>query len=479
MSLFQLSGQRTFPLCDWKLLFQFILSFLLPNIVFFGIAYYLHATRLIINIDYILPCLLLLFHNRLIRSLGIILFIVLMLVETHLLLLKFFPFLDFAMIRDLFPFIFIGPKQYLILFCLVLFCIVLILCLSWYLNKDQKKFYPVVFSIFITLTYLYAGYMYFFTYQDDYSYDENQWTTKPFYINSQFSFYKDKINEFKKEFVFHLHLDAQLVDYIDDNKIGSDNLIQPYNSKILFIVAESFGVLNNDEAQQDIFKELYKKSEHFEFIENGYLKIPPMATVEAEFRELCKKSITNGFKFKNTNEQEFQSCLPQILKNQGYQTTAFHGAMSVMYDRNNIYPKFGFQKNVFDEDMNNKKRCRSFPGICDSEIFSLIANEFKNNNKLFVYWLTLTSHYPYNDKDIFNHRFACEKYNIIENGNLCRNIKMQIQFIDQLAQLSEQSEMKGVEVILVGDHPVPGIAITDTLLTEEEQVAFLHFKIKE
>ena len=70
MSFLQLSNERTFPPCDGKLLFKFILSFLLPNIIFFGIAHYLHATRLIINVDYILPCVLLLFHYRFIRFLA-------------------------------------------------------------------------------------------------------------------------------------------------------------------------------------------------------------------------------------------------------------------------------------------------------------------------------------------------------------------------------------------------------------------------
>ncbi|MBR6026209.1 MAG: sulfatase-like hydrolase/transferase [Neisseriaceae bacterium] len=477
MSFFKISGQRTFPPCYWKLLFQFILSFLLSNIFFFGIAYYLHATRLLINIDYIIPCLLLLFSNLFIRIFGIIVLILLMLIEIHLLLLKFFPFLNFAMIYDLFPFVFIGPKYYLFMFCVLLLGVMFVAFSAWFLNKNQQKFYPIIFSVLIIFLYLYAGVVYRFEFNDNHSYDSNHWSTDSFYINSQSLFYKKHFYKFETEFVVHLGVDVKLVPYKNNNNVGIDSLNKPHNNKILFILAESFGVLNDDDAQQEIFKKLYEKSEYFDFIEDGFINIDDMATVEAEFRELCKKSLENGFKFKNVIDKDVSSCTPHLLNQQGYKTVAFHGATSVMYGRNYFYPKLGFQKIMFNDDMLDKKRCHSFPGTCDSEIFPLIANEFVNNDKVFVYWLTLTSHHPYLEQDIFNHRFDCNKHDI--HSSLCNNIKMHTQFIDQLADLSLKPEMRGVEVMVVGDHAAHGIAFDDTLKQDVDKVSFIHFKIKE
>lgn len=475
MSLFQLSGQRTFPLCNGKLLFQFILSFLLPNIIFFAMAYYLHATRLIINIDYILPCLLLLFQNRFIRVLGVVILVLLMLIETHLLLLKFFPFLDIAMLMDLLPFIFIGPKLYLILTCVLVFCMIFIVCATWFLNKNQQKYYPVVFAVFMLLLYGYAGVFYAWKYKDEPAGEDGVWSTHPFYINSQFSAYKDIISG---DFAKSLLSNATLHPYEDFDTIGMDYIKKPYNSKILFIVAESFGTLKNQEAQQVVFQELYNQSDRFEFIQHGSVGAKS-STLAAEFRELCRKSFKNGFDFSKTDVQEFADCVPQQLKVQGYQTVSFHGASSYMYKRRITYPKLGFQKMIFGEDTLDKKQCHSFHGTCDSELFDLVAQEFKNNDKAFVYWLTLTSHHPFSELDITNHRFDCAKNGIKENDLLCRNLKLQVQFLDQLAELSNRPEMKGVEVFLVGDHPVVNMGADDFFASETAQVSFVHFKIKE
>ncbi|MBP3221169.1 MAG: sulfatase-like hydrolase/transferase [Neisseriaceae bacterium] len=475
MSFLQLSNKRTFPPCDGKLLFKFILSFLLPNIIFFGIAYYLNATRLIINIDYIIPCVLLLFRNRLIRISGIVILLVFMLIETHLLLLKFFPFLDIAMAIDLLPFIFIGPKLYLILTCVLIFCMIFIVFSAWFLNKNQPKYYPIVFTVFMLLLYGYAGIFYAWKYKDEPAGEDGVWSTHPFYIHSQVSAYKGIMSD---GFAKSLLTDATLHPYEDFDTIGMDYIKKPYNSKILFIVAESFGTLKNQKAQETIFQELYNQSDRFEFIQHGSIGAKS-STLAAEFRELCRKSFENGFDFSKTDDQEFADCVPQQLKAQGYQTVSFHGASSYMYKRRITYPKLGFQKMVFGEDTLDKKQCHSFHGTCDSELFDLVAQEFKNNDKAFVYWLTLTSHHPFSALDITNHRFDCTKNGIKENDLLCRNLKLQVQFLDQLAELSNRPEMKGVEVFLVGDHPVPNMGAEDFWISETIKVSFVHFKIKE
>ena len=95
-----------------------------------------------------------------------------------------------------------------------------------------------------------------------------------------------------------------------------------------------------------------------------------------------------------------------------------------------------------------------------------------------MYWLTLTSHHPYSELDITNHRFDCNKYDIKDNM-LCRNLKLQVQFLDQLAELSMQPEMKGVEVFLIGDHEIPSLGAEGFWVAETGGISFIHFKVKE
>ena len=64
-----------------------------------------------------------------------------------------------------------------------------------------------------------------------------------------------------------------------------------------------------------------------------------------------------------------------------------------------------------------------------------------------------------------------------QTGDACHNAQLQTQFFDDLAQLVEQPEMQGVEVMVVGDHqpPVWGEEINHI---KPLTVAYLHFKVK-
>ena len=101
------------PKCDKKALGRFILSFLLPNIVFLIVCFFLSAVRPLVSIDYLIPCVLLSFNNRFIRIIGVLSYIIAMLIDAYMIIIQFFQFVDIAMLRDLIPFMFNAPKEYI------------------------------------------------------------------------------------------------------------------------------------------------------------------------------------------------------------------------------------------------------------------------------------------------------------------------------------------------------------------------------
>ena len=56
---------------------------------------------------------------------------------------------------------------------------------------------------------------------------------------------------------------------------------------------------------------------------------------------------------------------------------------------------------------------------------------------------------------------------------------MQVQFLDQLIELTKLPEMKGVEVLLVGDHAPPAFDSKTYELIKFQKASFIHFKVKE
>ncbi|MEG0619346.1 MAG: sulfatase-like hydrolase/transferase [Bacilli bacterium] len=219
--------------------------------------------------------------------------------------------------------------------------------------------------------------------------------------------------------------------------------------KILFIVNESWGVVD-EKIQNDIISSAVKNTEIVEYNKiafNGF-------TINAEFRELCK----NNVKHFNLKEQKsgFDNCLPKIYQKNGYETIAMHGSTSYMYDRKYWYPRVGFRKLIFKDTLINKKsKCFSFPGMCDRDLLTYILQSFKENEKVFFYWLTLNTHMNYDMRDLKVDIFNCEFYNIGSNSPSCRNLKLQKQFFYYLSKLLERPEMKGVYIVVVGDHSPP------------------------
>ena len=147
------------PKCDKKALGRFVLSFLLPNIVFLIVCFFLSAARPLINMDYIFPCLLLAFNNKFIRITGVILYVGVILSDAFTIITQFFQFLDLAALRDFLPFVFDAPKEYIFLYSLLGVLLIVLPLSAWILNKKAQKSYTVIFSVIVFVLFYLVGYM--------------------------------------------------------------------------------------------------------------------------------------------------------------------------------------------------------------------------------------------------------------------------------------------------------------------------------
>ena len=123
-------------------------------------------------------------------------------------------------------------------------------------------------------------------------------------------------------------------------------------------------------------------------------------------------------------DEEFLGCLPSKLKKQGYSTYVMHGTDGELYDRKRWYPLVGFEHVLFKDSFKKSRNCKSFSGKCDYDLLELMSGIFANNEKVFLYWLTLNTHSPYDDK-LFIDGLNCKKYNINTDSETCLNLKQQ------------------------------------------------------
>jgi len=440
-----------------------LLIILIPNMIMTLLAYLTDTERLLINIDYFIPLLLLACRQRI---LFIIIFILISLLDFLALFTQLFPFIRISDLLYLSKFAFISSSSYQIYGITII--LLLIAQIYIYLKKYKPGYNKVIIILFNIIIFYYAYSIYFLDNSSrsfrkiNTSLVGSQTINNMSYLNSGFlQTYTMEGDIFQKSKVKGSTSD--LFDYP-----GSQD-------KVLLVVNESWGVTANQAIQNDVLSPILNnsntinvKQDKFNF--NG-------ATISGELRELCAKALKH-YNLKNQTKG-FEGCLPNKYKQLGYNTVAVHGAIGFMYDRQYWYPRVGFQQMMFRDkglDIPNS-RCYSFPGNCDSDIAEKVVEKFKANDKLFLYWLTLNTHAIYDKRDLKIDLFDCSKFNIENDTAVCRNLKLQKQFFYTLSKMIADPSLSGTRVIVVGDH-TPPLFEDKTLVFIEGKVPVLEFETK-
>lgn len=496
---------------DYRSLGLALIFVLLSNVLFLVGAYLTGIARPIINVDYLAVCILWAIPHRLAKWVGTLSFVVAVLIDAMMMAMQLFPFLDISAAISLAPFLVNAPLRYMVMTGVVVGYIVLMPVLMIWLSrrwfvKKWSFLYVVVWAVIGVWGYTnfnefrYMGVSGERFAQSDYFYIHSQYKRYRHVADSGFAGYFNQVPQMIPIDVAYIshHFGAvksgivepesrPLVTADTDRRVLGDKGVdigddvpRQLSDKMLLIVAESWGVARDSNAQKDILAGIYAHRDNFDFLDAGYFGFAG-ATVEGELRELCQLDVESGYAFSRLDDKPFADCLPNRLRKQGYQTIGMHAGFSSIYERNFLYPKMGFDKTIFAENYNHLKHCTAFNGVCDSEMFDVVAKEFKENNgnKLFFYWLTLTSHASFPEKDMVNPRFDCDKYGI-PKGDICNNFRLEAQYFDGLSKLLEKPEMRGVEVIVVGDH-MPPIFTRHPIhpYLQWQDVSWVHFKVKD
>lgn len=456
--------------------YKFIITFsVFLNLFFIAICFYFTLGRPFLNLDYFLLLgLLCLPRNILTFTVLFIGYFIIFTVDILLIVIQIFPFIRLSDILYLGSFIFNGP----ILYRVLVLVLVLIFFLQFFIIRDYffKKIQlskKQIFSILLMLVlFVFVKNMLFPVKLEKI---ESRFNKK--ILDSQFLFF---IKNKDLSFVQAINYQS----FLEDSRYEASTLPlihqlkQPENlsRKILIIVNESWGATSNAAHQQAILKPIYSKKNKLDWIKQGDFNFIG-ATVAGELRELCHKQPM-VLDLKNVNVEEFRNCIPNQLKTLGYQTYAIHGAKSMMYERDNWYPKAGFEYLYFFDQLPKADICYAFEGRCDTGIPLYIRNLFSDNKKILVYWMTLNTHAPYDDK-IFYGGLNCIALELKQNTETCKNYQLQYQFFTALARLIDDPTMNGVEVYVAGDHSPPIFNMSDNLFNfKGSNVAWLHFKIK-
>ncbi|PKO29842.1 MAG: hypothetical protein CVU36_11055 [Betaproteobacteria bacterium HGW-Betaproteobacteria-9] len=250
----------------------------------------------------------------------------------------------------------------------------------------------------------------------------------------------------------------------------------PTSSRILFIIAESWG-FPRDQAVLESQIQSLRMSPRVNNLEVGGIHAIG-ATVAGELREICGL-IPTRLNFRKLTSEAVGECLPMLMAKKGYRTVGVHGANGVMYHRLQWWPEVGFSELIFREALPLAvSDCHSFPGYCDRDLVEVVAQKLQND-KAFVYWLTLNSHVPYDRRDIAMYReeLCHGVFKEVYEEQLCNYQNLHVQFFEGLSRLIDSENLKGLEVVVVGDHSPVFSNESSRAKFERTKVPMIHFYV--
>jgi Sulfatase len=206
------------------------------------------------------------------------------------------------------------------------------------------------------------------------------------------------------------------------------------------------------------------------------------STTGAAARELCD---TWG-DFRDFMTKEHYDCLPARLKARGYDTAAFHAFTGNFFSRFDWYPRIGFTRHTFREDLDAAgetapaRLCGlTFRGLCDIDMADHVEAYMTqaSDTPRFAYWLTLNTHMPIAPDEATPH-LGCEDGGPFDDRMVCDMTEMWMDILQRVTTLAMNPALKNTDILVVGDHHPPLWTRHGRGLFEPGQVAWFALTAK-
>lgn len=200
------------------------------------------------------------------------------------------------------------------------------------------------------------------------------------------------------------------------------------------------------------------------YFDNFYSQLGAGNTSDAEFAvNQSLFGVTDSYTYQLFENNYFHG-LPKILKEEGYDTAAFHGYLKEFWNREKIYPVLGFNYFYSSEDYksDNIKGLGGgrITGISDIAFFEQSVEKMKELKQPFYSFLiTLSSHHPFHVPETMK-GIIIEKNDEGLFGDYLNAVHYLDKAIGQLfSDLKEEGLYENSIIILYGDHF--GISVAD------------------
>lgn len=249
---------------------------------------------------------------------------------------------------------------------------------------------------------------------------------------------------------------------------------------LLIVMVEGLGAFNSQEHQDLVWGPLLGARIRERYVASQGTTHYFGSTTSGEARELCNLKAD----YRDFRDKDMSDCLPYRVSASGYKTAAFHAFTERFFERNDWFPKIGFQELYFLEHRVGLKAddplpwCGlSFKGLCDTDVARSVEAYLTSDEiqPRFVYWLTLNSHKPVKPGEA-PERLACKEGGVFGDRELCLMSEQWLNISHLVERIALNRKLRKTEILLVGDHHPPLFTRKARSLFQPGQVAWLHLK---
>lgn len=272
-----------------------------------------------------------------------------------------------------------------------------------------------------------------------------------------------------------------------------DTISKPQSTpNIIVIMNEAFSdlsILGDFETNEDYMPFVHSlMKEGTENTISGNLNVSVLGgnTANTEFEFLTGNTMAFLPQGSVAYQQYVRGEMPTLvsqLRDYGYKTVAMHPYNSTGWNRNTVYPSFGFSESLFIKDWTNPERIRKY--VSDKVCYDKIIEQYEEkeeNTPLFVFNVTMQNHSSYSEEfDNFKPDITVDGTNSKVLPNYLSLMKISDKAIEELIHyFSEEDE--DTMIVFFGDHqPTDSVAApvwklngksSSTLTFEEEALRY-------
>lgn len=210
-------------------------------------------------------------------------------------------------------------------------------------------------------------------------------------------------------------------------------------------------VINKSINGKEITPNLNKLIEKSAYFNNYFYQTASGGTSDAEFLSTNSLYPTPAGSVTYLYTGNTFNALPKALVNKRYATAAFHGFRESFWNRNLMYPKYGFQQ-FYGEKSYDVDEVIGL-GLSDKSFFNQSLEKMKDLPKpYYSSFVTLSSHFPYDGGEKYGD-FPVEEF----EGTLLGNYFKSVHYTDEeigkfINELEKRGELEDSILVIYGDH---------------------------